>query len=124
VDGLCININAGTHIPLTINQLVSHYTEIELPAKAFSTNQVYRVYLNTWVLPRWGNTRPSDVRTVAVEQWLHSLPLADGSKAKIRNIMSVLFSHVIRYEWLSVNPITHVRQSAMRQRIPEILEAD
>lgn len=124
VENLRVNINTETFTPLTIQQLVAHYTEIELPTKAFSTNQVYRVYLKTWVLPQWGHMRPADLRTVAVEKWLHSLPLADGSKAKIRNIMSVLFSHAIRYEWLSHNPITHVRQSAKRRHIPEILEPD
>ena len=123
VEALRVNVNTGTYTPITIHQLATHYTQIELSTKAFSTSQVYGVYLKTWVLPQWGHIRPSDVRTVAVEQWLHSLPLADGSKAKVRNIMSVLFSHAIRYEWLSHNPITHVRQSAKRQRIPEILEA-
>ena len=38
--------------------------------------------------------------------------------------MSVLFNHAIRYEWLEQgkNPITLVRQSAERLRIPEVLE--
>jgi integrase len=49
---------------------------------------------------------------------------ADATKAKIRNLMSVLFNHAIRYEWLEQgrNPITLVRQSAQRRRTPEILE--
>jgi len=39
--------------------------------------------------------------------------------------MSVLFNHAIRYEWLEQgkNPIKLVRQSAMRQLTPEVLEA-
>jgi len=51
-------------------------------------------------------------------------PLANTTKAKIRNLMSVLFNHAIRYEWLEQgkNPITLVRQSAKRKRIPEVLE--
>jgi integrase len=50
-------------------------------------------------------------------------PLANATKAKIRNLLSVLFNHAIRYEWLSQggNPITLVRQSAKRMRIPEVL---
>jgi integrase len=47
--------------------------------------------------------------------------LARGSKAKIRNIMSALYSHAIRWEWADRNPISSVRQSAKRQRTPEIL---
>jgi integrase len=36
----------------------------------------------------------------------------------------VLFNHAIRYEWLGQgrNPVTLVRQSAKRERIPEVLE--
>jgi site-specific recombinase XerD len=71
-----------------------------------------------------------DVRTVGVERWLRQLrradgdPLADTTKAKIRNLMSVLFNHAIRYEWLEQgkNPITLVRQSTKRKLIPEVLE--
>ncbi len=71
-----------------------------------------------------------DVRTVAVEGWLKTLTLQDGSKmargtkAKIRNIMHTLFNHAIRYEWLpqNTNPISKVRQSAKRERIPDVLE--
>ena len=71
-----------------------------------------------------------EVRAVEVEQWLKRLcfekgdPLAKGSKAKIRNIMSALYSHAIRWEWTTANPITSVRQSAKRPKIPEILTVD
>jgi integrase len=47
---------------------------------------------------------------------------ANSTKAKIRNVMSVLFNHAIRYEWLERNPITLVRQSAQRRSIPPLLE--
>jgi integrase len=59
--------------------------------------------------------------------WLRALNKANGqsaspgTKAKIRNIMSALFSHAKRYEWASRNPIEDVRTSTKRQRIPEIL---
>lgn len=56
-----------------------------------------------------------------MEQWLKTLPLAPGSKAKIRNIMSVVFSHALRWEWAQRKPITNVRQSAKRRKIPVIL---
>jgi integrase len=36
--------------------------------------------------------------------------------------MSALFSHAMRYEWLDRNPIKLVRQSAKRERIPDVLE--
>jgi integrase len=50
--------------------------------------------------------------------------MANCSKAKIRNLMSVLFNHAIRYEWLEQgrNPIKLVRQSTLRKRTPTVLE--
>ena len=71
-----------------------------------------------------------NVRTLAVEHWLRTLknengnPMADGTKAKIRSLMSVLFNHAIRCEWLDQgkNPILLVRQSAQRRRAPVFLE--
>src|SRR2546427_6448992 len=38
--------------------------------------------------------------------------------------MSGLFSHAIRYEMADRNPITAVRQSSKRERIPVILEVE
>ena len=61
---------------------------------------------------------------MAIEQWLRSIEnLSDGSKAKVRNIMSALFSHAIRFEIADKNPMKAVRQSAKRRRIPVILDA-
>jgi integrase len=53
-------------------------------------------------------------------------PLAPSTKAKLRSVMSVLFNHAIRHEWLEQgrNPILLVRQSAKRQRSPEYLEPE
>ena len=61
---------------------------------------------------------------VDVEAWLKTMPLARGSRAKIRNLMSALFSHAIRWEWTERNPITSVRQSAKRTRTPDVLTPD
>jgi integrase len=52
--------------------------------------------------------------------------MAASTKAKIRNLMSLLFNHAIRHEWLEQgkNPILLVRQSAMGQKIPEYSEVE
>jgi hypothetical protein len=44
-------------------------------------------------------------------------PLAPSTKAKIRNLMSVLFNHAIRQEWLEQgrNPILLVRQTSGKE---------
>jgi site-specific recombinase XerD len=77
-----------------------------------------------------GSSHAGATLTIAVETWLRDLrrrdgeELANSTKAKIRNVMSVLFNHAIRYEWLERNPITLVRQSAQRRSIPPVLEPD
>ena len=69
----------------------------------------------------------TSVKTVAVEEWLRTLSLADGSKSKVRNIFSAVFNHGIRHELASSNPIigsvrgSGVRQSAKRRKDPDVL---
>ena len=64
------------------------------------------------------------VRTVAVEGWLPSLPLANGTRAKLRNLMHALFNHAMRWEFFDRNPITLVLQSAKRERVPDVLTVE
>src|SRR5215469_6988870 len=148
VDAIPLEINRQTHQQLVKNvsfeTLVNHYRQHELPdvfnktkpapdavdedRKSYSTQVTYEGYLKKWILPRWRACRLADVKAVDVEKWLRNLcfpksglPLARGSRAKIRNILSALYSHAIRWEWAEKNPITSVRQSAKRQKAPDVL---
>src|SRR5260370_15705626 len=119
---------------IVVADLVDHYIQTELSDEAdwhsHATRIVYSEFLKRWVRPQWADMGIRDVRIVCVESWLKQLRrnngerLADATKAKIRNLMSVLFNHAIRYEWLEQGrkPITLVRQSAQRKWTPEILE--
>jgi integrase len=53
-----------------------------------------------------------------------TLAFGKRERAKIRSVMSAIFSHAMRYEWLNRNPITLVRQSAKRKRLPDVLTAE
>lgn len=120
--------------PVSVAALIDHFKLHELgpikdgeeedEGRAYSTRSTYTDILDYHVAPKWGKYTLREVRTVAVEKWLRKLKLARGSKAKIRSIMSVLFNHAIRHEFLpqGMNPITMVRQSAKRMRAPDILE--
>jgi integrase len=130
------NRNRNAVQPISIGDLIDHYVLTELSAEASwhsqATRTVYGYFLRKWIRPHWGDLSVRSVRTVDVEHWLRRLkaaggtPLADATKAKIRNIFSVLFNHAIRCEWLDQgrNPITLVRQSAKRMKDPEVLEPE
>ena len=112
---------------MTIAQLCSHFEQYELSLantwRSYSTKTIYKVYLKRWIIPKWSEHLLSDIRTIEVESWLRSLPIARSTCAKIRNIMSVLFNHACRYEFFDGNPIRLVRQSAKRRSPPVVLTA-
>ena len=107
-------------MPERISELITHYRENELTEekKAYATIEANTHYLTNHIVPKWGAMYLTDVRTVDVELWLHSLTFAPGTRSKIRNIMSAVFNHAVRHEWMDRNPITKVRTSAKRQREP------
>jgi integrase len=138
VNGLRVSINEACNRQrersVLIGDLVDHYIQTELCDRAEwyseATKVIYAEFLKTWIRPHWATINIRDIRTIAVENWLRQLhrkdgkPLANTTKAKIRNLMSVLFNHAIRYEWLEqgTNPITLVRQSGARQNTPDVLD--
>jgi len=118
----------STSFTMTVAQLCSHFEQRELARsntwRSYSTKMCYAVYLRRWILPNWGKLELRDVRTIEFESWLRRLPLAKGSCAKIRGVMSVLFNHACRYEFFDHNPIRLVRQGAKRKAAPNILTPD
>jgi len=62
----------------------------ERSTKAHSTKKIYKSVLKLWIKPFWGKYLLSDVKAVAVEEWLFGLKMAAATKAKIRNLMSAL----------------------------------
>jgi integrase len=131
VENFRVEINARQERigKMTVEQAWGHFQVHELrdPDVDRSTTTIdgYLDYFKSQILPTWKNVPLDDVKSVAVEKWLRSLDLAPGTKAKIRNHLSALFSHCIRHElYTKLNPISSVRQSAVRQRDPDILTLD
>jgi integrase len=127
---LRVNVNEGAAFaPMNMEQLAAHFEHVEIPLKAHSTAEGYKNYLKVHIIPKWGKHTLSAMKSVEIESWLRNLTRIDGkaaspgTKTKIRNLLSTLFSHAIRYEWAARNPITPVRTSAKRLRIPDILTA-
>ena len=140
IDALRITINQETPAAqlqqVNFDTLVAHYLEKELPGdptrakvpKAHSTAVTYRRYLRRWILPRWKSYSIRAIQPIAVEDWLFGLSAANGTKAKIRNIMSAVFRHAIRHGLLprdaDSNPIRYVRQTAVSQSAPSVLTVE
>ncbi len=112
-------------VAMTVAALCKHFQQRELAKddswRSYSTRRNYCFCLKRWIIPLWGKYELGEVRTVEVESWLRSLPLARSTCAKIRNLMSVLFNHAWRHELFDRNPIRLVRQSAKRRTAPNVL---
>jgi integrase len=119
-------INDEVGSPETVNDLLAHYKkyELTLARKAFASIENHLTLSKCHIAPRWGSYKLGAVRTVQVEEWLDSLPLAPASKTKIKSVFSVLYSHAIRHEWVSLNPISKVRTSSRRLREKDVLSPE
>jgi len=139
-DSLRLTINTQSeqnrNRKTTFNVLWEHYVREELSLKELSTQDAYIQYTKNWVLPRWGSSLLRDVKTVDVERWLRAVPRANGTRAKIKCVMSAVFSHGVRWELCDHNPISSgmqvgaggrrgpsvgVRVSSKRQKEPIVL---
>ncbi len=111
----------------TVEQVSEHFEQKELRSgdsfRSFATVKTYRGYIRKWIKPKWGSFYLDEVKAVDVEAWLRRLPMARSSRAKIRNVLSILFNHACRYELFDRNPIRFVRQGAKRRSAPVVLTA-
>lgn len=113
-NGIRMRINAEVlrqrQTPILINDLTTHYIATDLSPEggwhSVASRTNYGHFLKKWIRPQWGATTLRSVRTLAVEHWLRTLKvesgdaMADSTKAKLRSLMSVVFNHAIRCEWL------------------------
>jgi integrase len=129
-DHIRMRVNRFAEMParMSFGLVAEHYKANELGEhsenKAFSTKQTNSGYLTNWLLPKWKGIELEALRAIEVEQWLATLDLEPGTKAKLRNLMSGIYSHAKRYGWITHNPIEAVRQSAKRSRVPSVLSVD
>ena len=97
--------------PMTVTQLWWHYLKNEAP-NLRDGGIAYKSAWRHYIDPRWGKTTIGDVRTMDVENWLRGLRLLNGDlmtkeyKQKIRTCLSAMFSHAVRAELCSGNPIS------------------
>ena len=85
------------------------------------TVSVYRSLFDCYIRPAWGNYLLVQVKTLAVESWLESLPKSDQLKAHLRGLFHTLFEFAIKCEYLDKNPVDRIRQSRKRLKTPKVL---
>jgi integrase len=97
---------------MTLSQLWAHYQQNEFENLRGNSAASYELIWRLYIEPRWGTITLSAVKTTAVERWLRAVKLRNGNlaskeyKAKIRNVMSAMFSHALREDFCSRNPIS------------------
>jgi integrase len=101
---------------VTFEQLVDQYRQTSVKKLANSTQYCYEHILDDYLLPRWGGESALDIKPVAIEQWLESLPLANPTKDKICRVMSTVYKRAQKYGLIprtqEANPCVFVDQTA------------
>jgi len=122
LEGLRLSVNSGKLQAAnpTFGAVIERYQREEL-SERFSTRVSYKSLLKRWIQAKWGDGLLSEIRTLEVEHWLKSLPLAPKTRANLRNLMHVLFECARRWELADRNPIELVRQSGRRKKVPRRL---
>jgi integrase len=118
---LRLNLKHRFARPVTLDALVDHYVEQELPQLRYGTQQAHLCSLRRWIRPRWGACLLEEIKPVAVEQWLRSLALAPKTKVNLRSLFHLVYQHGWRWELIDGNPIELVRQRGGRRSIPRVL---
>jgi integrase len=109
---------------VTVSGLIDRYIAEELERVRHDTQVSYRAFLNKWIRPRWGDAILTSVKPIPVEVWLNHIPRSPQTRGHIRNLFHVLFQCAIRWELIDRNPISLVRQSTARRKIPRVLKPE
>src|SRR6202034_2506415 len=98
--------------PLSLTEVWKGYAKEKMPERA-STKRGYLIWVNNYILPRWGQTPMQEIKARAVELWLGGLDLAPKSRSNIRMMISVIFEYAMWAELIPVdrNPmeLVHIK---------------
>lgn len=113
--------------------VLERYVHEEIP-KRFSTQHSYLSYINNHIRPMWGEFPLTEIKPLAVRNWLKGLkdkkgsrPLASKTRGHIKGLMHRVFDCAMLWEYLPTerNPMSLVRieGSTKRRKKPRILTA-
>jgi integrase len=110
-----------------VEVLVKQYRQEKMPTR-YSTRRSYDVWLNGYILPRWGASPLVDLQARDVELWLASLDLAPKSRSHIRGLVHTLWDFGMWSRSIPTqrNPIelVKVKGASKRTRQPRSLSVE
>ena len=111
------NIDQSSGYKPTFRELAKHFRQHELKkvsgigVKAEETVDTAELLLDKWVLPRWGDKKAAEIRSLEIEAWFEALTskhhgekkalLSWGTISKLKSIMSQIFKHAQRHELIA-----------------------
>lgn len=109
-----------TPIVPTVSMLVDEYKAEKMPDRK-DTHRTYKSWIHVHILPKWGQSRITDLQARPVEKWLESLPLAPKSRVHIRGILSSLWNYAMWKQAIpmQVNPISLVTVKGASKRVKQ-----
>jgi len=90
---------------ITFGELINHYLNHELPRLSKSARNANKCYIKNWIEPHWHGHLAACMKTMQIQEWLDAIERPDGTKLKIKNILSAIFSHGVRWELVERNPV-------------------
>ncbi len=109
----------------TVGALIDRFMEQHVPKHCRKlTASVYRSLFEKHIRPKWGTELVGNVRTMALEEWLETMPYSRQVKSHVRGLMHTLYQAALRWEMVKENPVSLVRQSRKRLKPPRALTAE
>lgn len=90
---------------ISFGELINHYLDHELPRLSKSARKGNRSYIKNWIEPNWHGHIACSMKTMQIQEWLDNIQRPDGTKLKIKNVLSAIFSHGVRWELVERNPV-------------------
>lgn len=90
---------------ITFGELINHYVNHELQRLSRSARKANKSYIKNWIEPNWHGHLAGGMKTMQIQEWLDKIQRPDGTKLKIKNVLSAIFSHGVRWELVERNPV-------------------
>lgn len=118
-----LKLYSREEVPIpTVEQLAERYRTEAMPERK-STRRGYESLIKNHILPRWGNSKLTEVKADPVEMWLRDLSLATKTKRNIKGILTILWTFGMKKEVVPQQPnpmdlVTIRKRKGEKRRLP------